>query len=75
MFTLSLANKNRIQTICSHANSRINPVYEMVLIEAENNQVRFSASNGAQFNSLTLPAQVSENISFTLSAKRLSLEA
>jgi DNA polymerase-3 subunit beta len=72
MFTLSLANKNRIQTICSHANSRINPVYEMVLIEAENNQVRFSASNGAQFNSLTLPAQVSENISFTLSAKRLS---
>ncbi len=58
MFTMSLDNKSRIQTICNHANSKINPIFELVLIEAKNDEVTFSASNGAQYNSLTLPAQV-----------------
>jgi DNA polymerase-3 subunit beta len=73
MFTLSLDQKSRIQTICNHANSKINPVFELVLVEADSNsnRVRFSASNGTQFNSLTLPAQVDSPVSFTLSGKRL----
>ncbi|GGP58715.1 DNA polymerase III subunit beta [Shewanella algicola] len=72
MFTMSLDNKSRIQTICNHANSKINPIFELVLIEAKNDEVTFSASNGAQYNSLTLPAQVTTQTSFTLSGKRLS---
>lgn len=72
MFTLNLASKSRIQTICHHANSKVNPIFEHVLIEADNHQVKFSASNGTQFNSLTLLAQVDTPVSFTLSGKRLS---
>lgn len=72
MFTLPLDQKHRIQTICNHANSKVNPIFELVLIEADNGQVRFSASNGTQFNSLTLPAQIDTPVSFSMSGKRLS---
>lgn len=74
MFTFPLDQKSRIQSICSHTTSKINPIFEQVLIEADAcaNMIRFSASNGSQFNSFKLEAMVSESCSFTLSAKRLA---
>lgn len=74
MFTLSLNQQSRIQSICSHATSRINPIFEQVLIEADadSHTVSFSASNGAQYNTLKLEADVLQSCSFTLSGKRLA---
>jgi DNA polymerase III subunit beta len=72
MFTFSLDKKTRIQNICSHASSKINPIFEQVLVEAKANQVRFSASNGSQFNTIVINAQVEEPVSLALSAKRLN---
>lgn len=73
MFTISLEQKSKIASMCSFASGKINPIFEQVRIESNGETVRFSASNGVQYSSILLDANVQEEVSFCVSSKRLEV--
>jgi DNA polymerase-3 subunit beta len=58
MIKLHLETKNKILLVCSHASSKINSIYEQVLLETDPNSVCFVSGNGATQISMKLPAVV-----------------
>ncbi|WP_076414916.1 DNA polymerase III subunit beta [Shewanella sp. UCD-KL12] len=73
MFTISLNQKAKVASMCGFASGKVNPIYEQVHIETSGSTVIISACNGVQYCSVSLEADVQEQIKFCVSAKRLAV--